>query len=317
MIGSRLVDQLVKEGSVSGKPIRSLDLHDRVAPIARSLPGGEVTAYSGDLSAPEACVDLISHRPDLIFHLAGIVSGEAEVDFELGYRVNLDGTRSLFEAIRMSGNRPRLVFTSSIAVFGGPFPDTVPDDFHLTPHSSYGTQKLVGEVLLADYTRRDILDGVGIRLPTICVRPGKPNRAASGFFSNIIREPLNGISATVPVPRSVVHTHASPRSAVRFLLHAATIDGAAVGPRRNLSMPGVAVTVAEQIEALGRVAGEEAAALVSDAPDAAVWAIVQTWPGRIAATRARDLGFEAENSFDDIIAAHIADESLQPKPALT
>lgn len=308
MIGSRLVDRLVREGSVSGQPIRSLYLHDRIAPASRDLPGAEVITCSGDLSEPESCIDLVSRRPDLIFHLAGVVSGEAESDFELGYRVNLDGTRSLFEAIRASGIRPRLVFTSSIAVLGGPFPDIVPDDFHLTPHSSYGVQKLVGEALLADYTRRDIFDGVGIRLPTICVRPGKPNRAASSFFSNIIREPLNGIPASVPVPRSVVHTHASPRSAVNFLLHAATINGSAVGPRRNLSMPGVAVSVAEQIEALGRVAGEGVAALVSDAPDAAVWALVKTWPGRIAATRARELGFEAENNFDEIISAHIADE---------
>src|SRR5690606_19396427 len=188
-------------------------------------------------------------------HLAGVVSGEAEADFDLGYRVNLDGTRALFDAIRLAGNRPRVVFTASIAVYGGPFPDVIPDDFHTVPLTSYGVQKLMGEGFLVDYTRRGFFDGIGLRLPTICVRPGKPNKAASGFFSNIIREPLAGLPAVLPVPRSVIHTHASPRSAVGFLMHAATIDGEAVGPRRCLTLPGVGVTVGEQIEALERVAG--------------------------------------------------------------
>ena len=185
------------------------------------------------------------------------MSGEAEANFDLGYRVNLDGTRALFDAIRLAAFAPRVVFTSSIAVFGAPFPEVIPDEFHPTPLTSYGTQKLMGEALLADYSRRGFFDGIGIRLPTICVRPGKPNKAASGFFSGIIREPLNGEEAILPVPRSVVHTHASPRSAVNFLIHAAEIDGSAVGPRRNLTMPGVAVTVGEQIEALERIAGAE------------------------------------------------------------
>ena len=204
-----------------------------------------------------AAESLVASRPDVVFHLAGIVSGEAEANFDLGYRVNLDGTRALFDAIRLAGFAPRVVFTSSIAVFGAPFPDVIPDDFHPTPLTSYGTQKQMSEALLADYSRRGFFDGIGIRLPTICVRPGKPNKAASGFFSGIIREPLNGQEAILPVPRSVVHTHASPRSAVNFLIHAAQIDGAAVGPRRNLTMPGVAVTVGEQIEALERIAGAE------------------------------------------------------------
>ena len=190
-----------------------------------------------------------------MFHLAGIVSGEAESNFDLGYRVNLDGTRALFDAVRLAGHEPRVVYTSSIAVFGAPFPDVIYDDFQQTPLTSYGAQKLVGELILADYTRRGFFDGVGIRLPTICVRPGKPNKAASSFFSGIIREPLAGQEAILPVPRSVVHTHASPRSAVNFLVHAAGIDGAAIGPRRNLTMPGVGVTVGEQIEALRRIAG--------------------------------------------------------------
>ncbi|RUZ71976.1 NAD-dependent epimerase, partial [Mesorhizobium sp. M7A.F.Ca.US.003.02.2.1] len=191
---------------------------------------------------------------------------------------------------------------------GAPFPDVIPDDFHPTPLTSYGTQKQMSEALLADYSRRGFFDGIGIRLPTICVRPGKPNKAASGFFSGIIREPLSGHEAILPVPRSVVHTHASPRSAVNFLIHAAGIDGSAVGPRRNLTMPGVAVTVGEQIEALERIAGPKAVSLIREVPDDTIWAIVKGWPTRFEAKRSRELGFSAEKSFDEIIRAHIEDE---------
>ena len=182
---------------------------------------------------------------------------------------------------------PRLVFTSSIAVFGAPFPEAISDEFFLTPLTSYGTQKAIGELLLSDYTRRGFFDGVGIRLPTICVRPGKPNKAASGFFSGIIREPLSGQEAVLPVPDDVRHTHASPRSAVNFLIHAATLDSAALGTRRNLTMPGVSVTVAEQIEALRRIAGDRVAARIRRAPDPSIMSIVEGWPRRFDAKRAR------------------------------
>ena len=188
----------------------------------------------------------------MIFHLAAIVSGEAELDFDKGYRINLDGTRMLLDAIRLVGGgyKPRVVFTSSIAVFGAPFPDAIGDEFFHTPLLSYGTQKAIGELLLADYSRRGFLDGIGIRLPTICIRPGLPNKAASGFFSNILREPLAGKEAVLPVSEDVRHWHATPRSAVGFLLHAGTMDLATVGPRRNLTMPGLSATVGEQIAAL-------------------------------------------------------------------
>ncbi len=176
------------------------------------------------------------------------------------------------------------------------------------PLSSYGAQKLIGEIILTDYTRRGFMDGVALRLPTICVRPGKPNGAASGFFSSIIREPLVGLPATLPVARDFVHPHASPRAAVQFCIHAATMDTGSMGPRRALTMPGLSVSVGEQIAALTRIAGPGAAALIHEAPDPAVWAIVKTWPQRFAARRARDLGFEVEASFDEIIEAHIADE---------
>ncbi|RWE95896.1 D-erythronate dehydrogenase [Mesorhizobium sp.] len=308
MVGRKLIARLAKDGTLSGRKIAALDLHDIVPPQAPALEGVGVTIHTGDLAAASAMERLVAPRPDLIFHLAGVVSGEAEANFDLGYRVNLDGTRALFDAIRLAGFAPRVVFTSSIAVFGAPFPDIIPDEFHPTPLTSYGTQKLMGEALLADYTRRGFFDGIGIRLPTICVRPGKPNKAASGFFSGIIREPLSGQEAILPVPRSVVHTHASPRSAVNFLIHAAGIDGSAVGPRRNLTMPGVAVTVGEQIEALERIAGAEAVKLIREEPDDTIWAIVKGWPTRFEARRSRELGFAAETSFDDIIRVHIEDE---------
>ncbi|RVB78366.1 MULTISPECIES: D-erythronate dehydrogenase [unclassified Mesorhizobium] len=308
MVGRKLIARLAKDGTLSGRKIAALDLHDIVPPRAPVLEGVDVVIHTGDLAAPSATERLVASRPDVIFHLAGVVSGEAEANFDLGYRVNLDGTRALFDAIRLAAFAPRVVFTSSIAVFGAPFPDVIPDEFHPTPLTSYGTQKLMGEALLADYTRRGFFDGIGIRLPTICVRPGKPNKAASGFFSGIIREPLSGQEAILPVPRSVVHTHASPRSAVNFLIHAAGIDGSAVGPRRNLTMPGVAVTVGEQIEALERIAGAKAVNLIREEPDDTIWAIVKGWPTRFEARRSRELGFAAEKSFDEIIRAHIEDE---------
>jgi nucleoside-diphosphate-sugar epimerase len=246
----------------------------------------------------------------VIFHLAAIVSGEAEADFDKGYRINLDGTRLLFDAIRKVGDgyRPRVVFTSSIAVFGAPFPEAIGDEFFHTPLTSYGTQKAIDELLLSDYTRRGFMDGVGIRLPTICVRPGKPNKAASGFFSGIIREPLAGAEAILPVPETVRHWHASPRSAVSFLLHAAGLDGDQLGTRRNLTMPGVAATVAEQIAALRKVAGDAVANRIRREPDATIMKIVEGWPRNFAPERALALGFRAENDFEEIVRIHIEDE---------
>ena len=309
MVGRKLTARLAKDRTLAGQKITALDLHDIVPAEAVSIPDCETSVFVGDLADEGAAAGLIERRPDIVFHLAGIVSGEAEADFDKGYRVNLDGTRALFDAIRLvDGYNPRVVFTSSIAVFGAPFPDVIPDEFHLTPMTSYGAQKMMGEALLADYTRRGFFDGVGIRLPTICVRPGKPNKAASGFFSGIIREPLAGQEAILPVPRTVVHTHASPRSAVNFLIRAAEIDGGLVGPRRNLTMPGVGVTVGEQIEALERIAGSDAVKLIREEPDETIWAIVQNWPTRFEAKRARALGFAAETSFDEIVRAHIEDE---------
>src|SRR5829696_8167654 len=310
MIGRKLTARLVGDGRLNGQPIDKLTLLDVVAPAKPAGFDGEVSAIASDISEPTEAAKAIAGQPDVIFHLAAIVSGEAEIDFDKGYRINLLGTLGLLEAIRRAGDdyHPKLVFTSSIAVFGAPFPDSIPDEFHLTPLTSYGTQKAICELLLADYTRKGFLDGIGIRLPTICVRPGKPNKAASGFFSNIIREPLAGHEAVLPVSEEVRHTHASPRSAVGFLIHAATIDGERVGPRRNISMPGVAVSVGEQIESLRRVAGEKVAARIRRGPDPFVIKIVEGWSRDFDAKRAKELGFTAETSFDEIIRAHIEDE---------
>lgn len=253
----------------------------------------------------------------MIFHLAAIVSGEAEADFDKGYRINLDGTRRLYDAVRAIGEgyKPRFVFTSSVAVFGAPMPDPIPDEYLTAPLTSYGTQKAIGELLLSDYSRRGIFDGVGIRLPTICVRPGKPNKAASGFFSGIIREPLAGQEAVLPVSDQVRHWHASPRSAVGFLIHAATIDTKRLGDRRNLTMPGVGATVAEQIEALRRAAGDAAVARIRREPDPTIERIVAGWPRTFDARRALELGFKAEPDFDAIVRAHIEDELGGKVPA--
>jgi D-erythronate 2-dehydrogenase len=310
MIGRKLTERLASEGGLNGRQIDRLTLLDVVMPTTVTHFTGKTDLVAADLSTPGEAARAIAHRPDTIFHLAGVVSGEAELDFDKGYRVNLDGTRALLEAIRATGDgyRPRLVYTSSIAVFGAPFPESIPDDFHLTPLTSYGAQKAIGEALLADYTRRGFCDGVGIRLPSIVVRPGKPNKAASGFFSGIIREPLAGVEAQLPVSEAVVHTHASPRAAIGFLMHAAGLARDALGPRINLSMPGVCCTVADQIASLRRIAGERVAARIRRENDPLVARIVDGWPQRIEARRARELGFKAESSFDEIVRIHIDED---------
>lgn len=310
MIGRKLVARLVAAGALNGKPIEKLTLVDVGAPQKPQGFTGSVVTGAADIADAAAARAAVAGRPDAIFHLAAVVSGEAELDFEKGIHVNLDGSRALIEAIRAAGNGycPRLVFTSSIAVFGAPFPESIADDFHLTPLTSYGTQKAIVELLLADYTRRGFLDAIGIRLPSIVVRPGRPNKAASGFFSSIIREPLSGEEAVLPVEDSVLHWHASPRAAVGFLVHAARVDREKLGPRVNLTMPGVCCTVAEQIAALRRIAGDKVAARIRREPDPLVARIVAGWPSRFDPRRALALGFKAEASFDDIIRVHIADE---------
>ena len=304
MLGRKLAHRLAEQPN----PPQRLLLHDIVAP--ESPPGLEAECHASDIAAPGEAAALLESRPDTIFHLAAVVSGEAEADFDKGYRINLDGTRALLEAIRQVGGgyRPRLVFTSSLAVFGAPLPDVIPDDHVLTPLSSYGAQKAMGELLVADYSRRGFIDGIGLRLPTVCVRPGKPNKAASGFYSGIIREPLNGQEAVLPVPTGLRHWFASPRAAVGYLVHAATLDTAELGTRRMLTMPGISVSVAEQIEALRRAAGDAAVALIRPVPDPAVLAIVSTWPRAFDCARALALGFQPDADFDEIIRIYREDD---------
>ncbi|HHW33566.1 MAG TPA: SDR family oxidoreductase [Paracoccus solventivorans] len=308
MVGRKLAEALLDTGRLGEGEIARLTLFDVVPSDLQSRGAVAVETRAGDISDPATVQALVAQRPDVIFHLAAIVSGEAEADFDKGYRINLDGTRLLFEAIRAQPDyRPRVVYTSSIAVFGAPFAEPITDDFVPAPMTSYGTQKLIGELLLNDYTRRGIFDGIGIRLPTIVVRPGKPNKAASGFFSGIIREPLAGVEAVLPVEDDVRHWVASPAAATGFLLHAATMDLVPLGARRCLTMPGLSISVAEMIAALREVAGEDVAALIRREPDATIRGIVAGWPRDFSPDRALAAGFTADASFQDIIRAHIRD----------
>ena len=320
MIGRKLTEHIAETGHLEDDEVTALSLVDVVGAKKPAGFTGKVAVSATNIAASGGAELAIAARPDVIFHLAAIVSGEAETDFEKGYRINLDGTRNILEAIRREATkspyRPRFVFASSIAVFGAPLPDLVGDEFFTTPLTSYGTQKAISELLLSDYTRRGFLDGIAIRLPTICIRPGKPNKAASGFFSNILREPLAGQEAMLPVAESVRHWHASPRAAVRFLTHSATMDLAPLGARRALTMPGLTATVGEQIDALRRIAGEKAVRLIRRERDPAIAKIVEGWPRAFDARRALGLGFRPDRSFDEIIRIHINDELDGRPPVL-
>lgn len=312
MIGRKLVERLVAEKRLGGQPIEAMTLVDVVdSPVPDGAPK-DTKSIVADFSEKGVANTLIQDRPDVVFHLAAIVSGDAEANFEKGYRINFNGSWALLEAIRQEGEKnpykPRFVFASTLAVFGPPFPDSIPDDFAPTPSTSYGTQKAMIELLLADYSRKGYLDGVGVRLPTICIRPGKPNKAASGFFSGILREPLNGQEAPLPVGDDVRHWFASPRAAVGFFITAATIDTAALGVQRSMTMPGVSATVGEEIEALRKAAGDKAVALIKRVEDPFVAKIVQGWAGRYDAKMAGKMGFKAEKNFDEIIKVYQEDE---------
>jgi nucleoside-diphosphate-sugar epimerase len=310
MIGRKLTERLVIDRALNGQPVDKLTLIDIVAPARLAGFSDHEKTRAADLADPGVAEKAVSERPEVIFHLAGVVSGEAELNFEKGYRTNLDGMRALLEAIRKTGDgyKPRVIFTSSMAVYGAPFHHTISDEFHLTPLTSYGTQKMMCEAMLTDYTRKGFIEGVGIRLPSIVVRPGKPNKAASGFFSGIIREPLAGQEALLPVDESVVHTHASPRSAVGFLIHGAGLPREKIEPHVNLTMPGVCCTVGEQIDALRRIAGDKVAARIRRQPDELVMRIVAGWPHRLEGKRATELGFKVESTFDEIIRVHIEED---------
>ena len=308
MVGRKFCEALAKQRTIGNRSVDRLTMADTIPPDPPAGVPFSVSTLAGDISDASFAESLAADRPDIIYHLAAVVSGEAEADFDKGYRVNLRGTQQLFEAVRRANNRPRVVFASSIAVFGTPFPETIPEDFAPAPLTSYGTQKAIGELLLADFSRRGFFDGIGIRLPTICVRPGKPNKAASGFFSSIIREPLKGEPAVLPVSEDVRHWFASPRAAVSFLFHAGALDLDRLGLRRTLNMPGLSATVGEMIASLEQVAGVERVKLIQREPDPNIQSFVDGWPKRLDASRAQALGFRAETSFAEIIKNHVQDE---------
>ena len=310
MVGQKLAARIAAGGldSISEPEVTLCDMGfaEGGAPAAERM--------TGNLTDSALIAELAARKFDIIYHLASIVSGEAESNFDLGWAVNMFPTWELLEGLRRaheaSGGTyvPKVIFTSSIAVFGGPYPDKIADEFLSAPQTSYGAQKVICETQIADFARKGFIDGFSIRLPTICVRPGKANLAASSFFSGIIREPLNGVEAILPVEDTVRHWHASPRSAAKFLTHAATMDTARLKGRRALNMPGLSCTVAEQIEALRRVAGQKAVDLIKPQPDETIMRSGGGWPRDFEPQRAIALGFEAESSFDEIIQVYLEDD---------
>ncbi|SDU37179.1 D-erythronate dehydrogenase [Stappia sp. ES.058] len=312
MLGRKLVETLARGGQLRGREVTRMTLSDMVAPQPPDTLAMPVTSIAGDFSRHGAAETLVAHKPDVIFHLAAVVSGEAEAEMEKGYEINLDGTRRLLDALCAIGGDycPRVVFASSLAVFGAPLPDPIPDTHHLTPLTSYGTQKAMCELLLADYSRRGLIDGIGIRLPTIVVRPGRPNKAASGFFSGIIREPLNGEEAILPVADDVAHWVASPRAAIGYLMHAASLETDTLGAQRSLTMPGLRITVAQEIETLARIAGPTRTELIRREADPVIARIVAGWPRSFDAARAEALGFQRDPDFETVVRAYMEDAGI-------
>ncbi|QCP53334.1 SDR family oxidoreductase [Trinickia violacea] len=310
-LGQRLARELLKRGDIAGpdgerRRITELVLLDVVK--GADLGDARVTSLVGDIGERSVLEHAIDTNTAAIFHLAAIVSGQAEADFDLGMRINLDASRLLLEVCRARGHRPRVVFTSSVAVYGGDLPAVVQDDTALNPQSSYGTQKAIAELLLSDYTRRGFVDGRVLRLPTISVRPGKPNAAASSFASGIVREPLNGEPAVCPVPGETKLWLLSPRGAIEALIAGYELDGAALGNRRVVNLPGISVSVNDMVEALREVAGEEAVARIRWETDERVVKIVGSWPGSWNTERAERLGLKGDTRFADVIRSYIEDE---------
>jgi D-erythronate 2-dehydrogenase len=307
-LGRRLALLLLEQDRVD-----QLVLFDN-APSALPLPDDKrLGVVTGDIADRATVAKLIAPGTDAVFHLAAIVSGQAEADTDLGYRVNLDGTRAVLDACRALGSKPRMVFASSLAVYGGALPPAVGDDTALTPQSSYGTQKAIGELLVNDYSRKGFVDGRALRLPTVVVRPGLPNRAASTFASSMIREPLTGKDAVCPVSPDTVMALASPRRVVASLAHALDIAGDALGQNRTLQLPGYSVSVGEMAEALCRAAGESAYKRIAWRPDATIQAIVGSWPRELNAPRAKALGFQPDTGIDEAIQFFIEDDLAMQK----
>jgi D-erythronate 2-dehydrogenase len=311
-LGRRVAIRLLEQGTRQG-PVDELVLFDNAAPALPLPEDRRVRLITGDIADRDTVARLIgpngqNEGTDAIFHLAAIVSGEAEANTDLGYRVNLDGTRAVLDACRALGTAPRLIFASSLAVYGGVLPPEVGDDTALTPQTSYGTQKAIGELLVNDYSRKGFVDGRALRLPTVVVRPGRPNRAASTFASSIIREPLAGQDAVCPVSPETVMALASPRRIVAGLVHALDLPGDAFGASRSLQLPGFSVSVGDMAAALRRAGGETVHARIAWQPDPQIQAIVSSWPRALATPRAEAMGFGRDSGIDEAIAAFIEDD---------
>jgi D-erythronate 2-dehydrogenase len=305
-------------GFLGSRLARALAARDAKADITlldTAFPPGleqRFRCVAGDISAPGVLAKALGPGTDAVFHLASVVSGGAEADFDLGYRVNLDGTRHLLEACRALAAPPKVVFASSVAAFGGSLPEVLDDSTTPTPQTSYGTQKVIGEYLVADFTRKGMIDGRSLRLPTIVVRPGKPNLAASSFASGIIREPLNGVVAECPVPDTTGVWILSPRRVVEAFMHAHDLPGSAWPSSRVVNLPGITLTVREMIDAMGRVAGREATERVKFVPDARIQGIVKTWPVRFRTDRAQAMGFHADAGFEPVVREYLDNELRAP-----
>jgi D-erythronate 2-dehydrogenase len=309
-IGSRLARALLARGELAGERLTKLTLLDAAFPSRPRDPGVEI--LEGDVADPGLLARAADRETAAVFHLAAVVSGAAEADFDLGMRANLDGTRLLLERLRACGGAPRLVFASSVAAFGGELPPVLDDSTTPRPQTSYGTQKVVGEYLIADYARKGYVDGRALRLPTIVVRAGKPNAAASSFASGVIREPLNGQISDCPVAPDTGVWLLSPAQVVEAFIHALELPAAAWGANRVVNLPGITATVREMVEAMGRVAGPEAVQRVRWKPDARIEAIVRTWPVRFATPRAQQMGFRADPDVESMIRDYLADENIKP-----
>jgi nucleoside-diphosphate-sugar epimerase len=311
-LGRRVAMRLLARGTASGE-VGELVLFDN-APPALPLPEDRrLKVVTGDIADRDTVARLIAPQgntasTDAVFHLAAIVSGQAEADTDLGYRVNLDGTRAVLDSCRALGTAPKLIFASSLAVYGGALPSEVGEETALTPQSSYGAQKAIGELLVNDYSRKGFIDGMALRLPTVVVRPGLPNRAASTFASSIIREPLTGRDAVCPVSPDTVMALASPRRIVAGLAQALDLPSGALGARRSLQLPGFSVSVGEMVEALRRAGGEEAYRRIRWQPDPQIQAIISSWPQSLAAPRAEALGFGRDSGIDEVVDAFIEDD---------
>ena len=314
-LGQRVARALLAQGdAVNARgergAIKRITLLD-IAEPANAVRDPRVNFVRGEVSNHGAVAEALGMDTDAVFHLAAVVSGQAEADFELGMRVNLDGLRVVLESCRKVGNRPRLLFASSIAVFGTPLPEVITDSTTPTPQASYGVQKLIGEWLVADYHRKGYIDGRAVRIPTVSVRPGKANAAASSFASSVIREPLNGIDYACPVPPETLMWMCSPAKVVANLLHAYELPSEAFGALRAVSLPGIVVSVAEMVDSLRRLGGEAAAKRVRYIKDERIQAIVKTWAAKLTTPRALAMGFTADRTMDEIVAQYIADENIK------